>query len=103
MVHAAQSLRTPGSGCRLEARKPAMRASSTVNSRMVGFGGALGRTPQLRSAIPRNSGASSGTMSTAGMSGVSRAARAMSKTRHAVIASKAMHLGLLKNPSFCGS
>ena len=47
-----------------------------MNSRIVGFGGALGRTPLLRRATSRISGASSGTMSTAGMSGVSRAARA---------------------------
>ena len=48
IVQADQSLRIPGSGCRLEGWNPAIRASSMVNSRMVGFGGALGRTPLLR-------------------------------------------------------
>ncbi len=43
IVHAARSFRIPGSGCRLDAWNPAMRASSTANSRMVGSGGALGR------------------------------------------------------------
>ncbi len=60
---------------------PAKRASSTADSRMVGSGGALGRAPQLRRAIRRIPGASSGTVSTVGASGVSLAARAMSKTR----------------------
>ena len=63
-----------------------------MNSRMVGFGGAFGFTPKLRRALLRMAGASSGTVSTAGASGVSFAARAMSKTRQAVAASKARHL-----------
>ncbi len=53
IVQAAQSFRIPGSGCRLDAWNPAIRASSTADSRMVGSSGALGRAPQLRRAIRR--------------------------------------------------
>ena len=92
MVHADQSFWIPGSGWRFEGWNPARRPSSTADSRIVGFGGAFGRTPLMRRTRLRILGASSGTVSTAGASGVSLAARAMSKTRQAVAASKARHL-----------
>ena len=48
IVHADQSFWIPGGGWRFEGWKPARRPSSTADSRVVGFGGAFGRTPLMR-------------------------------------------------------
>ena len=51
IVQADQNFWIPGSGCRFDGWNPASRPSSTVNSRIVGFGGTFGHAPRLRRAL----------------------------------------------------